>query len=198
MATSKKSLSNMTSIKEGELPKLATTSSTTSPEQLEKFINFLPEGKRSPMDFANEMGRRGYWGSGDMAQGAKDTQVAFAKDGRESPNTAGQDYTNNRKYSQLWHTELIQGILSNAKKLGMKDKATMLANKDLLLKNTRFGPDNFNSIMNQSAGAGESRADNFWRTTGDLYNDLQKREQLQTAQAPGITNLANKSLATIK
>lgn len=198
MATSKKSLSNMTSIKGGELPKQATSSSTVSPQQLEQFVNFLPEGKRSPIDFANEMSRRGYAGAADMYKGAQDTQAAFAKDGRLSPDTASQDYTNNRKYSQLWHTELIQSVLSNAKRLGMKDKNTILANKDILLKNTRFGPENFNAIMSQNAGGGESKADNFWRTTGDLYNDLQKREQLPKSQSPSITNLANKSLATIK
>lgn len=199
MATSKKSLSSIKSLGD-EIPKPATSNSSVSPQQLESFINFLPDGHRSPMDFANELSKRGYWAASDLYKGAQDTKVAFAKDGRDSPDTATQDYQNNRKYSQLWHTELIQSVLGNAKKLGMKDKATILANKDLLLKNTRFGPENFNAIMNQNAGGGESRADNFWKVTGNLYDDLNKREKstLPTTPSPSIANLANRGLATIK
>ena len=173
MATSKMSML----AKEGD-PVLAHTKSTVSPQQLEQFVNFLPDGKRSPVDFANEMGRRNYWGASDMHKGAQDTQAAFAQDGRISPNTASQDYKSNRKNSMLWHQELLQDVLTNAKKMGMKNSQELMNNKDILLKNTRLGADDFNSIMHQYAGGGESRGDNFWRVTGGLYNDLQNREQV--------------------
>lgn len=163
--------------KEGD-PVLATKKSTVSPEQLEKFVNFLPEGKRSPTDFANEMSKRGYFGSADMYKGAQDTQAAFAKDGRISPDTTSQDYKNNRKNSILWHQELLQDVLSNAKRMGMKNSQEIMANKDILLKNSRLGTDTFNAVMNQNAGGGESRGDNFWRVSGGLYDDLQNREKV--------------------
>lgn len=163
--------------KEGD-PVLATTKSTVSPQQLEKFVNFLPDGKRSPVDFADELGKRGYWGASDMFKGAQDTQAAFAKDGRISPNTTSQDYKNNRKNSMLWHQELLQDVLFNAKRMGMKNSQEIMANKDMLLKNTRLGSGTFNAIMNQNAGGGESRGENFWRVSGGLYDDLQNKEKV--------------------
>ena len=172
---SKSKMSMLT--KEGD-PVLATTKSTVSPQQLEKFVNFLPEGKRSPVDFANEMGKRGYWGVSNMYQGAQDTQAAFAKDGRTSENAPEVDYKNNRKNAMLWHQELLQDVLGNAKKMGMKNSQEIMANKDTLIKNSRLGADTFNAIMNQNAGGGESRGDNFWRVSGGLYDDLQKKEKL--------------------
>ena len=163
--------------KEGD-PVLATTKSTVSPQQLEQFVNFLPDGHRSPVDFANELSKRNYWGAADMFKGAQDTQAAFAKDGRTSVNAPEQDYKNNRKNSMLWHQELLQDVLGNAKKMGMKNKQELMANKDTLLKNTRLGTDTFNAIMNQYAGGGESRGDNFWKVTGGLYDDLQNKEKV--------------------
>lgn len=156
---------------------LAATTSKVSPEDLEKFVNYLPEGKRSPVDFANDMSKRGYWGASDMYKGAQDTAAAFARDGRLDPNNAGQNYKDNRKYSQLWHNELIQDVIGQAKKAGIKDKTAFLANKDYLLSKSRMNPNDFNTVMNQNAGNGESRGQNFWRVTGDLYNELQKKNK---------------------
>lgn len=161
------------------IPKLATSKSTVSPQALEKFVNFLPEGKRNTVDFANELGKRGYWGASDMYKGAANTQQQFAADNRANPNAASQNYNGNRTNSMLWHQELLQDVLGTAKKLGMKDKNTMLANKDLLINNSRFGKSNFDAIMNQPASSNESRGDNFWKVTSGLYDDLNKKEDLQ-------------------
>ncbi len=182
MATSKTPLSTSLVIptKPGDpITGIATTASKVSPEQLEQFVNFLPEGQRSPMDFAKEMDKRGYWGASDMYKGAQDTAAQFAKDGRQSTNPA-KDYTDNRKYSQLWHTELLQNVLANAKKIGVKNSAEFLANKDYLLNHSKFGNDNFNTIMNQPAQGGETRGQNFWRVASTLYDDLQKKEKTST------------------
>ena len=156
---------------------LATSSSTVSPEQLAKFSNFLPEGKRSPKDYADELSKRGYWGASDMYKGAKDSAVGFAKDGRTEPDNATQNYNNNRKYSQLWHSELLTHVLSEAKRLGIKDKNTLIANKDMLVNSSRIGADNFNAISNQPAGAGETKGQNFFRVAGELYDELNKKEK---------------------
>ena len=164
-----------------KMPIQAVSRSTVSPEDLEKFANYLPEGQRSPFDYANEMSKRGYWGAPDMMKGAQDSAAGFAKDNRANPEGAAADYKDDRKYSQLWHNELIQNVLTTAKKWGIKDKQGMLANKDALLANTRLGTDDFNKVMNVPAGAGESKADNFWRVTGDLYNDQNAKQNLPAA-----------------
>ncbi len=166
-------------IKTGTLPtggdKPTDIKSKISPEDLEKFINFLPEGKRSPVDFANELGKRGYWGAADMFKGAQDTAGAFGKDGRTLPQAPNVAYKNNRINSQLWHQELINSVLGTAKKLGMKNKAEMMNNKDLLLQQSSLGKEGFDAVMKQGFAAGKTRGDNFWDTVGGLYEDLNKR-----------------------
>lgn len=189
-----KSLSKVKSLSGGDpvTPSTsATATSKVSPEQLDAFVNFLQQGKRSPMDYANEMSKRGYWGASEMFSGARDSAAGFAIDNRLNPNKSLQNYMGARKNSRLWHTELLQHVLGKAKQLGIKDKTALIANKDLLLKTSRMNPDDFKAVTSQPAGSGETREQNFWRIAGELYDDLNKKELAATTTS-NSTMLAKK------
>ena len=123
-----------------------------SPDELNKFANWIPSGDSKAM--AADLGKRGLIGADQLIN---DIQPGIV--------TA----TNARATQSAWKPAVILNILQKARQFGLKNPQELLANKDVLIDNPDYKKAVNHPFFSQVHP-------NFWPTVAGIYKDQLDKE----------------------